>query len=300
MTVNDLVSSAMILYMQGGKDRELEDVSRSENSQLGWYYWLKEVPGVYEIELKGYHPETNRQGNNREEFYVRYYPALDEEILENYSVAEQMIRFDCSVFDDSDITTDLEEHEICPCCGVPHKSGDCHPEDEHGHDYTGHEHHDDGHMHSHEECHCDHEHGHEELRRRPKGIPNLLKKFDMNRELFKIGDLTVVADMEDNTFRAELRTKERLLERAPEAIRIQQGEEITELVEKGGINRNVPGYKLAERFMKFFGGQVLAAMGNTVKKAINKKEEPETASGSCPNADEASDITIQYIFRKGG
>ena len=84
MTVNELLTSALVQYMQGGKEGELEYVSRSECSQLGWFFWIRNVPGVYEMELKGENPEKNRQGSGREEFYVRYYPARDEEVLEKY------------------------------------------------------------------------------------------------------------------------------------------------------------------------------------------------------------------------
>ena len=52
MTVEDLLTGALVRYLQGGKGRELEYVSRSESSSLGWYFWLRGIPGVYEIERK--------------------------------------------------------------------------------------------------------------------------------------------------------------------------------------------------------------------------------------------------------
>ena len=75
MTVNELVSSAVVLYMQGGREQELEYVSRSECSQLGWYFWLKNVPGVYEMEMKGYDPEMNRSGCQQGRFLYKILPG---------------------------------------------------------------------------------------------------------------------------------------------------------------------------------------------------------------------------------
>jgi hypothetical protein len=297
MTVNEILTSALVLYMQGGKEGDLEYVSRSECTQLGWFFWLKNVPGVYEIELKGDHPETNRQGSGREDFYVRYYPALDEEVLEEYSVQEQILRFDSTVFDDCDITTDQEEHEICPCCGVPRKNNgnneedapdECHYEPGHKH---SHEHH-----HDHEHCCCDQTHEHNAPQRRAKGIPSLLKKFDMNKRLFSIGMLAITADSEEGGISAELETRKRFVETAKEAITVRQGDATIELVEKGGVNRNVPGFELSERFMKFFGGNLLAAMVKDKQTEIHIKQVPEMASDTLRKSDEDSDVIIQYIF----
>lgn len=317
MTVNELVSYALVLYMQGGKEQELEYVSRSENSQLGWYFWLKDVPGVYEIELKGYNPEANRDGAGKEDFYVRYYPALNEETLESYSVVEQMIRFDKSIFDDNLITTDLEEHEICPCCAVPQKQSadektyetvqECEHEGhrhEHSHEcHCGHVHEQgeschEGNGHDHvydEKCNCHDKHRQRVLNRRPKGIPSLLKKFDMNKKLFLIGELSVSVNGEGRNWTAELKTKKRLVERAKEAVLVEQNGKTVALVEKNGIDRQIPGYELSARFMDFFGGRVLPTMGKEKPVRISTEEQTDVASGLYPNSDEAADIIIKYI-----
>jgi len=293
MTVNDLLNSALVQYMQVGKEGELEYVSRSECSQLGWFFWIRNVPGVYEIELKGKNPEKNRQGSGREEFYVRYYPSLEEEVLEEYSVQEQVIRFDSKVFDDSNITTDLEEHEICPCCGVSRKETGRDAQNEpdgHHHEYNGQEH-------DHEHCHCSHTHEHIAPRRRAKGIPNLLKKFEMNKKLFGIGMLTINADNTARAFTAELKTRKRFVETAKKAIAVRQGEETMELVEKGGVNRNVPGFELSERFMKFFGGRFLATMAKDKHTDVHIIQVQEMASDTLRKSDENSDVIIQYNFQ---
>jgi hypothetical protein len=53
-------------------------------------------------------------------------------VLEEYSVEEQLLRFDESVFDDMLIHRPTEEHEVCPCCAAGH----VHHED-HEHCATG-------------------------------------------------------------------------------------------------------------------------------------------------------------------
>lgn len=256
MTVEELLSRSLILFMQKGKDQGLEYVSRSHNAQLGWYFWLEGVEGVYEIELKEM-PEPQKGI-----FYLRYYPGLEEEVLEDYSVEEQLVRFDREVFDDSPVTIDTDEHELCPCCSVPvlggeHSDHECHHhhEEHEGECHCGEHHHHGEHD---EECHCGGHHP------RVKGIPRILKKFNMDKKLFLIGEIKLqTAD----DVKLEVSTAERLVERSPEGIRLMKDGEEFELVPAGGINRNVPGKLLAERFLVFFSRKFLAAATGEAKQA---------------------------------
>lgn len=235
MTVEDLLTGALVRYLQGGKGRELEYVSRSESSSLGWYFWLRGIPGVYEIERK--EASLAPEGS---EFYVRYYPGTEEPVLESYSVQEQLLRFDQSVFDDGLIEAGREEHEVCPCCvaaGSQVEGDGCghpYPRGHHGH------------------------HGPASDGRR-KGIPRLLKKFAMNKELYLIGTLCVSL-RPDGSCAAELRTKGRLMEPAADTIWIIQDGRRVELVQKGAPDRDVPGYELSARFMDFFGPRFLGTV----------------------------------------
>lgn len=227
MTVEDVLTEATVLYLQQGKGHELEFISKSESSSLGWYFWLHGVDGVYEIEKKKeLRPESR-------EFYVRYYPGKTEPVLEEYSVEEQLLRFDEEVFDDAVIHRPLEEHEVCPCCAAGHPHGGS-PEN------CGHEMHD----------------RHATETGRPKGIPRLLKKFLLNKEMFLIGALCVTVNT-NGAVSAEIKTKKRLVSHAKDSIRIMQEGHPVELVRKGEINRNVPGYELSRKFMEFFGSCLL-------------------------------------------
>lgn len=283
MTVDELLNHAMWLYTQGGKGRDLEYISRSESSSLGWFFWLKQVPGVYELELK-----ENRQQPEQETgyFYLRYYPGRDEEVLENFSVAEQLLRFNGDIFDDTEITVDQEEHEICPCCATAQNHlDDC--EDEHGDDCTcGHDHHHDHH----------HEHKHHHETGREKGIPRMLKKFMMDKNLFVIGEISIITRGK-NDYQALVKTQERLLERSVSGIIISQQDQTVEIVPPGGVDRNIPGLELAQRFMDFFGGKFLTALQTSTK---NEEAKCRFTTVEEVNSTGIREIQLIYSYREEG
>lgn len=234
MTVDETLTKALLLFMQKGKGNGLEYVSRSHTADIGWYFWLEGVSGVYEIELK----ELAKDGSDAN-FYLRYYPDTEEEVLEDYSVAEQLLRFNEDFFNDNAITIGEEEHEICPCCTVPDM------QDKHEH-HEHHEHH--GH------CHCG------EYVHRKVGIPVLAKKFDMNKKMFVIGTVHVCTSDTDSC-KTNVSTEERLIERSEKGITFNRGGQEVELVAPGGVDRNVPGKYLCDRFMEFFNNKLLAVFG---------------------------------------
>lgn len=230
MTVDEVLTQSLLLFMQKGKGNGLEYVSRSHTADMGWYYWLHGVKGVYEIELK----ELRKDGNEAD-FYLRYYPDTEEEVLEDYSVQEQLLRFNEKFFNDSAISE--EEHEICPCCTVPNM--------EHQHE---HEHHGG-------ECCC---HCHEEETHRKVGIPILAGKFNMNKKLYTIGILGI--STEKKQVEVHLDTQERLIEISKDGIKFTQNNQEVELVPPGGIDRNVPGLQLGKRFVNFLQGQQIPTL----------------------------------------
>jgi len=269
MMVDELLTGAALLC---GKKKEccgLEYISRSENAPLGWFFWLHEVPGVYEMELR------HREENDRQDqgiFYLRYYPDREEAVLEKYSVEEQLLRFDESVFDDSVISGPQEGHteqELCPCCAVSsHSHGD-------GHD------------------HGSHQLGEAVITERRKGIPGLRKKFRMHKDLYTIGHLTVTT-RPDEYLSAEIRTKEHLRSYAPEGITLEREGERIELVKRGGVNRDVPGRELAERFMQFFVRSFLAS----VEFGAGNQEDMTTFSAQ--GDQDSEDVVLIYEPRKMG
>lgn len=299
MTVNELLSGALILYMQGGKGQELSYISRSESSPMGWYFWLKHSPGVYEVELQedgtGELPEKEAA-----DFYVRYYPAREEPVLESYSVAEQILRFDPAVFDDSLITVGEEEHEICPCCAAAQMDEFLHGQKE---ECTC-----SGHFHGHDrgiglkqgqECgdHGEHRHDMGKLPSRSKGIPRMLKKFNLDKNLFVIGKLAVKTEKQG--FEGVLKTQARLVRLAPDGITVRQDGKLVEIVEKNGVDRNVPGYELGKRFMEFWGGQFLATMSEPemIRQTGTERRNAAVQNVLSPGG-ENPEVLIQYIWQR--
>ena len=277
MTVNELLSAALVLYLQSGKGQELEYISKSETSLIGWYFWLKHSPGVYEIELKEDEKESLLE-EEKADFFVRYYPALKEKVLESYSVSEQLIRFNKAVFDDSLITVHEEEHELCPCCTTS-RAAYLKPEEFHE-----------------EPCTCKNHHGNHETKNilpRTKGIPRMLKKFNMAKNLFVIGILTIQIKDETNSFQVILKTKKQLVTKAQENIVLYQNSKPVVVVGENEIDRNVPGYILTKRFMNFFGGQFLCKVSEE-KNQISGKGGLKKRK-SCSKSD-LSDISIQYAW----
>jgi len=68
-----------------------------------------------------------------------------------------------------------------------------------------------------------------------------------------------------------------------------------EVVEKNGVDRQVPGYKLSARFMEFFGGRVMATMAIGKPAVMLTEESEDVVPELCPNSDEASTKIIKYI-----
>lgn len=232
MTVDEALTNSLLLFMQKGKGNGMEYVSRSHTATMGWYYWLHGVAGVYEIEL------DNLQNEGRQaEFYLRYYPDTEEEVLIDYSVGEQLLRFNENFFNDTAINVENEEHEICPCCSVPEKEG----QEKHSHHHEG-------------VCHC-HEHPHRKV-----GIPFLAKKFEMNKKMFLVGKVHIRI-LENDKCEADVITQERLIERSEQGIKLNRDGQEVELVAPGEVDRNVPGNFLCNRFMEFFNNKLLAVLG---------------------------------------
>ena len=75
----------------------------NEEGLPGWYLWFKEKKGAYQLELINGEilPQENKNTGKfspfklavRGRFAVRYFPSEEEEIFENYSCFEKLIRF---------------------------------------------------------------------------------------------------------------------------------------------------------------------------------------------------------------
>ncbi len=74
-------------YFQEEHNRKIIYISSIPGSKLGWYLWLKETKGVYELIVND---SSNEFKDNL--FIIRYYPSPKENFFENFSCAEQIVR----------------------------------------------------------------------------------------------------------------------------------------------------------------------------------------------------------------
>jgi hypothetical protein len=82
-----------------------------------WYFWFRDCPGVYRLELKNAVPlpEYDWTAN----FLVKYYPSITEKAFQGLSILEKLVRTS-DVFD----TRPSEGNESCPCHGSSHHHGE--------------------------------------------------------------------------------------------------------------------------------------------------------------------------------
>jgi len=82
-----------------------------------WYYWFRDCPGVYRLELKNVVPLPDYDWAAN--FLVKYYPSTNERAFQGLSILEKLLRTS-DVFD----TRPSEGNESCPCHGSSHHHGE--------------------------------------------------------------------------------------------------------------------------------------------------------------------------------
>lgn len=95
-SVERLLNQAISLVLDKGQQKELEHISTIEGEDLGWYFWLTDVKGVYEFVL---HQWEKHAGMEKTTFLLKYYPDPEDEVFKDFSCAEQIVRMS-SCFED--------------------------------------------------------------------------------------------------------------------------------------------------------------------------------------------------------
>lgn len=220
--IKSLYSSTWLLHLNKGASG-LDYMSRIDGERASWYLWINKVPGVYEVKLKSF-KETAK--GERCSFYLKYYPAEQEEVLDDYSCAEQLIRLG-ELFD-QEIVHISESEEICPCCG--------------GKD---------------ENCK---DRRHYFMVKRPKGIPTLARRKLLDDALFEVGELGLEMQ-EGKLTKCSLKTQSLYETRSVEGIYVKDKQGVLqELVAPGSVDRKLPGYKLSRRIYDFIMDKFLGAI----------------------------------------
>ena len=153
--ISGLLSTGALL-LHGDKHLSgLDFLSKVDGEEGTWYYWLSDVPGVYELKLRQVAQLADDTEKSR--LVIRYYPTLEEEVFEKYACREQILRLG-GLFDDSNVLLP-ENPDVCPCCGGAYD-----------------------HKHNHEHCR-------EEMVKRVKGIPKLTLRKHIAPDLFAVGSM---------------------------------------------------------------------------------------------------------------
>lgn len=89
---NDRLRNVLLYSLLDDKMRErigLRGVSQFFHEGQGWYFWLLQREGVYEIEFMD---RKEKQSCISIEFALKYYPHPDEAVFADYSFIEQVMR----------------------------------------------------------------------------------------------------------------------------------------------------------------------------------------------------------------
>lgn len=237
--ISGLLSTGALLLHGDKRLSGLDFLSRVDGEDGTWYYWLSAVPGVYELKLR--QAAQAADDTEKSKLVIRYYPAVEESVFENFACREQILRLG-GLFDDSEIL--IPEHpDVCPCCGGAYDA-------------------------EHEHRHC-----HAEKVKRAKGIPKLTLRKRLAPELFAVGSMECVIKKEAlQSFK--ITTQDFYKEYADAGIQATDADgKPVELIAPQGLDRNVPGYALTENFLDFFTQKFLKALSI----ASHQKERVEMA-----------------------
>ncbi|MDO4179106.1 MAG: hypothetical protein Q4D21_07940 [Phascolarctobacterium sp.] len=277
--INILLNKAIWLLHQDRATSGLDYMSRVDGEEATWYYWMKKVEGVYELKFIDLLEDGDRETSK---FVLRYYPDVDEDSLDDLSLAEQILRMG-DLFDDSEVVIHKEVEE-CACCGGggnPYEAADPDPGDE--------------------------SKFLKPFRKpiRSKGIPKLLLRKDMPPGFFKIGEYEFFM-AGDSLLEAKLTTQDKLVSIAVDGVSLPDAEgKEREIIVPGAYNKQFPALKYCEKFNDFVLERWLVHLGY---KAVNSDKTIEqgtvvkefnTGKSEYELSDEVNKIIIKTSFGKG-
>lgn len=261
--IDTLLNQAIWLLHGDQGHNSVEYLSRIDGEDTAWYFWLKNIPGVYELKLMCIDQDKEKE---KSKFALKYYPHTEEAEFEGFSIEEKVVRLGL-LFDNSTIDIREEEHEVCPCCGGKHierkpKLARINFTQQHFKSQ------------------------HKEIAQvikqkdildkacnggRTKGIPKLLKRNILHHSLFLIGEIQF--ELQNELLKSlQLVTQTRLVQYEDNGlfIRDQDGKEI-EVVAQGQINRSVAGLKLCQPFYDFMVEEMFGILSiKAISKVVNK------------------------------
>lgn len=227
-------------------DSKILYLSRINGEENGWYFWLKGVVGVYGLEFS--RVISSDAENEISEFSLKYYPGLDEDVVDNFSIREQLLRYSEN-FDNTPIVIqkDGAEKSECPYCGVKKEV-----ENEIIHENC--------------ECACLDE------EKRCKGVPVFGKKDEIKSTDFEIAKIIITLKNQELK-KVELKTKSEFVDYVLEDFFLpNQNGEKTKVLAVNDIDRCVPGVVLSTPFYDFFINEFLVKANNfSINEEITKE-----------------------------
>jgi hypothetical protein len=231
--VNFFTRAIWMLHSDQKKSKILY-LSRINGEENGWYFWLKEIVGVYGLKFSRLISLEN--ATEVSEFSLKYYPGLDEDALDTFSLREQLLRYS-DIFDNTliDIFKTSPEKTECPYCGVKKETTDGIYEDC--------------------ECSC------AESKERTKGIPIFGERSRITSSDFEIAKI-ILTLKEQKLKKVELKTKSEYVDYVikPTFLVNQNGEE-KQILAANEMDRCVQGLKLSESFYRFLINELFIKMG---------------------------------------
>ena len=243
--INFLTRAIWMLHSDKKKSKILY-LSRINGEEDGWYFWLKDVLGVYGLKFSKLISMDDK--SEVSEFSLKYYPGLDEDSIDKFSVREQLLRYSEN-FDNTPIVIqkDAAEKSECPYCGV---RKDC-----------------DDEVYEDCECACVNE------EERCKGIPVFGERDKIKPEDFEIAKIVLTLENLELK-KVELKTKSEYVDYVLVDFFLpdQKGEK-TQVLAINDIDRCVPGLILSQPFYDFFIKELLVKAKNfSVNEKFSKKK----------------------------
>lgn len=267
--IDNLLCTCAWLMHNAKSESGLDYMSRIDGENGAWYYWLHDVPGVYELKLV----ETElKDGKELSSCYLRYYPDLDEDDFEGFSCREQLVRLG-ELFDNNDVYIP-EKVDVCPCCG-----GNVEEDEQevccHGHHHHHHEHHEE----------------HFKLVARKKGIPQLVLRKHIPQDFFKVAELKFLFG--EKLEQLQLITQNVYQEVTEKGVSVVDETGAShQVVAPGEVDRKLEGLRLSKRFYDFFVGNALRIVALPAKVHQEARSVGEKALNDGTNV-------LQYINATG-
>lgn len=211
-----LLNNCWLNYLGQDWQKTINYLSPIQGEEPGWYIWLHNCPGVYELQLLEWKTVNEKESSS---FLLKYYPSLEEEAFDRLSFKEQVTRLS-EYFDNTPIKKVFTKN--CPCSSLSTN--------------------------------------HQQSQPLIKGIPRWFHRKNINSTLFTIGEIKFKI-IHERLLEITLTSQDHLRLCTLPGITVKQGENITELVPPGGVDRDFPGWTTSWHFFDIFVKEILGKMG---------------------------------------